>query len=177
MLERLLAAQEQLKEEITARMSESLREEIKSGQEEMKAQMASLVSKIENYNEKFEVLQDNLVSQIESNQAETEVKLKEMSEEVQSTRSQLEKTQVELQAVEVSLDTRAKKLEEDVENMRADFITNLTMVNLGAKPIDRENLALHHSMEEKIETNKREFQAQLEEVQAIVGKGSRTTGA
>jgi hypothetical protein len=39
--------------------------------------------------------------------------------------------------------------------MRAEFITNLTMIDLGAKPINRETLAQQQSMEEKIETNKR----------------------
>jgi hypothetical protein len=79
-----------------------------------------------------------------------------------------EKTQVELQAVEVSLDTQVRKLKEKLENMRTDFVTNL-----GAKPTNTEALAQQCSMEEKIETNQHEFQAQLEEVKVIAERGSR----
>jgi hypothetical protein len=45
------------------------------------------------------------------------------------------------------------------------------MVNLGARPIHRETLAQKCGMEETIETNKREFQAQLEAVKAAAERG------
>jgi hypothetical protein len=57
--------------------------------------------------------------------------------------------------------------------MRTDFLANVTMVNLGAGPINRETLTQQRSMEEKMETDKREFQAQLVEAKAIAERGSR----
>jgi hypothetical protein len=94
-----------------------------------------------------------------------------MEAAVNSVRSELdekiEKTQADLRTVEASLDIRARKLEVSLENMKTDFITNLTMANLGARPIQRETLAQKCCMEETSETNKREFRAPLEAAKAV----------
>jgi hypothetical protein len=55
---------------------------------------------------------------------------------------------VELQAVEVSLDIQARKLHQNLVDIRADLITNLAMVDLGAKATTRETLKQQHIMEE-----------------------------
>jgi hypothetical protein len=73
----------------------------------------------------------------------------------------------------VSLDTQAKKLQEILENIRTDFITDLTMVDLGAKATRKEGLKQQRIVEEKVEANKREFRAQLEEVNAVAERASR----
>jgi uncharacterized protein YydD (DUF2326 family) len=100
----------------------------------------------------------SLASKIDTNQARMEERLRET---VNSVRSELdekiEKTQAELRTVEASLDARARNLEVGLEIMKADFITNLTLANLAARPIHRETLAQKRGMEETIETNKREF--------------------
>jgi hypothetical protein len=129
---------------------------IDANQEKMEAAVHSIQSDL---NEKIQRRMENVVECVDH-------KTQELTERI-------EKTQLELQAVEVSLDTRVRKLEENLENMRTDFITNLTMVHLGAKPTNRETLTQLRSMEEKIETNKRELQAQLEEVKAIAKRGTR----
>jgi hypothetical protein len=85
----------------------------------------------------------------------------------------IESTQVELQAVAVSLDTQARKLQENLEDIMADFITNIAMVDLGAKGTIRETLAQQFIMEENIEANKRELQVQLAEDKAVAERGNR----
>jgi hypothetical protein len=130
----------------------------------------------------------------EENQAKAEANLADMKESlkeamrvavsaiegkmeaaVNTVRSELdgkiEKTQTELRAVEASLDVRARKREASLKDMKTDFITNLTMVSLGTRPIRREVTAQKCGKEETIETNKREFQAPLEAVKAGAERG------
>jgi vacuolar-type H+-ATPase subunit I/STV1 len=84
---------------------------------------------------------------MEANQARMKERLKEatrvtvsviegkMEAAVNSVRSELdekiEKTQAKLRTVEASLDIRVRKLEVSLENMKTDFITNLTMSTWG----------------------------------------------
>jgi hypothetical protein len=95
----------------------------------------------------------------------------ELDEKIQSQIENIMKCVDHKTQVDASLDIWASKLQENLENMRTDFIMNLTTVNLGARPINRKILTQQCSMEETIETNKREFQAQLEEVKAIAERG------
>jgi hypothetical protein len=69
------------REEMTARMEAKMN----GRQEEMKAQMGSLASRIEDNNEKFKVLQGTLVSQKDIHQ-------EKMEDRIRSIRSQLEET-------------------------------------------------------------------------------------
>jgi hypothetical protein len=134
--------------------------------EEMERQIGSLASKMDTNEAKEEPDRKADQEMMEANQARMEESLKEamrvavsaiegkMEAAVNTVRSeldeQIEKTQAELRTVEASLDIRA--LEVNLDNMRTDFITNLTMVNLGARPIHKETLAQKCDMEETVET-------------------------
>jgi hypothetical protein len=50
-------------------------------------------------------------------------------------------TQVELKAMKTALNTRTEKFQETLADIRADFITDLAVVNLGAKATRKEALA------------------------------------
>jgi hypothetical protein len=107
-------------------------------------------------NQMKEEMLERLEAKIESNQVKTDQKLEEMSEEILSIRSEFEKTIAETK--------------DDLENQIESFKNNTRSI--------RERIFLsEHSMEEMMETNKREFQAQLEEVRAVAERGSRPTGA
>jgi hypothetical protein len=80
----------------------------------------------------------------------------------------IEKAQVELEAVEVSLETQAKRLKENLEVITTD----LTMVDSEVKSTRKEALEQQRIMKENIEANMREFQAQLEEVKTNAQRGS-----
>jgi hypothetical protein len=62
---------------------------------------------------------------------------------------------------------------ETLETIRADFITDLVVVDLGAKATRKEDLAQKRKMEEKIEAYTREFRSQLEGVKAVAERGSK----
>jgi cob(I)alamin adenosyltransferase len=79
-----------------------------------------------------------------------------------------EKTKVKLQAVDVSLDTQVKKLQENLKVISID----LTMVDVEVKTTRKEALEQQRIMKEKIEADMREFHAQLEEVKTTVLRGS-----
>jgi hypothetical protein len=128
------------KEEIMARMEDSLKEA-----------MRVTVSAIEG---KMEAAVNSVLSELDE---------------------KIEKTQAELRTVGASLDIRARKLEASLENMKTDFVMNLTMVNLGARSINREALAQKCGVEETTETNKHEFRAPLE-TQKAVAEGGRGIG-
>jgi hypothetical protein len=145
-------------EEITAKIEDSLKEKMRLTVSAIEDMMEAAVNSIRS------ALDEKIQSRIENVMKCVDHKKQEIAEKI-------EKTQAELRTVEASLDIRARKLEENLENMRTGFITSLTMVNLGARPINRETLAQQCSMEETIETNNREFQAQVEEVKAIAERG------
>jgi hypothetical protein len=69
------------------------------------------------------------------------VKLKELTETI-------EKTQMELQTVEVSLDTQARNHQENLEVIKAYLTTDLTMVDIAVKSTRKEALAQQHILEE-----------------------------
>jgi hypothetical protein len=144
---------------------QAIQDQMNDRQEEMKAQIASLTSRIEDNNQKFEVLQGTLVSQMGRHR-------EKMEDAMHSIRSELDETRVELQELKTSLDTRTENFQETLETIRVDFITDLALVDPGAKRTRKDALAL---MEEKIEANKREFQAQVEEVKVVAERGSRPT--
>jgi hypothetical protein len=80
----------------------------------------------------------------------------------------IEKTQVELQAVELSLDPQAKKLQENLEVISTD----LTMADIEVKTSREEALEQQRVIKEKTEANMRKFQAQLEEVRTTAQRRS-----
>jgi hypothetical protein len=137
-------------------------------QEEMKAQMASLASRIEDNNEKFEVLQGTLISQTDRHR-------EKMEDAMHSIRFELDETQVALQKLKTSLDTRTENFQEALETIGVDLITDLAAVIPEAKRTRKDALAQQRIMEEKIEANKLEFQAQLEDVKAVAERRSRPT--
>jgi hypothetical protein len=172
-----------------------MKEDKEERKEEVERQIGSLASdmKADKEERKEETKANRKADQemMEGNQARMEERLKEamrvtvsaiegkMEAAVNSVRSELdekiEKTQAELRTVEASLDIRARKLEVTLENMKTDFITNLTMVNLGATPINTEALTQKCGVEETTATNKREFRAPLEAARAVA-EGGRGIG-
>jgi hypothetical protein len=64
-------------------------------------------------------------------------------------------------------------LQKTLEDIRAGFITDLAVVDLGVQSTRKVALAQQCIMEKKTEANKREFQAQLEEVKAVAERESR----
>jgi hypothetical protein len=97
-----------------------------------------------------ENIKDNLKKTMEEmmtmNQAKTEGKLKELTETI-------EKTQMVLQTVELSFDTQARNLQENLEVIKADLTTDLTMVGIEVKTTRKEALTQQHIREHKIEAN------------------------
>jgi Skp family chaperone for outer membrane proteins len=55
-----------------------------------------------------------------------------------------------LQAMKTSFDTRAENFQEALEAIRADFVTDLAVVDLGAEATRKEPLAQQRSMEERL---------------------------
>jgi translation initiation factor 2 alpha subunit (eIF-2alpha) len=103
----------------------------------MKAAMQSMRSELD------EIIRQRVENVMTSVNRETKEIQKRLTERI-------ENTQVELQAAEVSVDTQARKLQENLEDIRADFITNLAMDDLGANVTIRETLAQQRIAEEKL---------------------------
>jgi hypothetical protein len=99
---------------------------------------------------------------------EPSAKLKELTETIG-------KTQMVLQTVEVSLDTQARKLQENPEVIKADLTTDPNTVGIEVKTIKKEALAQQHTLEDKMEANKRNFQARLGVVEARTGRRRKPT--
>jgi hypothetical protein len=68
---------------------------------------------------------------------------------------------------------RTENFQETLEAIRADFITDFSMVDLAVKATRIETVAHQRNMEAKTEANRREFQSQLEGVKAVADQGSR----
>jgi hypothetical protein len=104
------------------------------------------------------------------NQPKTGGKLNELTETN-------EITQMVLQMVEVSFDTKARKLQENLEVIKADLTTNLTMVSIEVKTTRKEALTQQRNLEETTDANERDFQARLDVVEARTGRRrTRTVG-
>jgi hypothetical protein len=146
---------EEMKQEIIADQKH-VQEMIRTSQEKMEAALQSMRSDLD---ETIRQRVENVMTHVNHETEDHQKKLTERSE----------KTQVKLQAVGACLDTQARKF----QDIRADFITNLAMVDLGVEASNRETLTQQRIMEEKIEANKCEFRAQLEEVKAVAERGSR----
>jgi hypothetical protein len=93
-----------------------------------------------------------------------------------------------LQTVEVSLDTKARELQENLgvmkarelqENLgviKADLTTNLTMVGIEVKPSRKEALTQQRILDETTEANKRHFQARQVVEARTERRSTRTVG-
>jgi hypothetical protein len=150
------------------KINANIKEQMDANQAEIKINQ-KVLAKINANQGKMEVVVRCIRSEVaEKIQRRIENVMECVDYKTQEITERIEKALVELQAVDVSLDTRTRKIEQNLEHIRADFFTNLW-----AKPINRETLAQQRSMEEKIESNKREFQAQLEEAKAIAQSGLR----
>jgi hypothetical protein len=75
----------------------------------------------------------------------------------------------------VSLDTQARKLQENLEVIKADLTTDFTMVGIEVQTTKKEAFSQQHILEDKIEANKCDFQARLEVVEAKTLRRSRPT--
>jgi hypothetical protein len=80
-----------------------------------------------------------------------------------------------LQTVEVSLDTHARRVQENLEVIKADLTTHLTMVGIEVKTTRNEALTQQRILEEKTRANKRDFQARLEVVGARTERSNTPT--
>jgi hypothetical protein len=163
-------------------------QEIRAGQEHLKkylkAQMVLLVSGMEDNSEKFEVLQGTLVAQMGRYQ-------EKMVDAIHSIRSELDETTqhrignvmtcvdhkkqglrkeltAKLQAMKTTVDTRTENFRETLETV----VTDLAVVDLGAKATREEAQAQQRNVEEETEANTLEFRSQLEEVKAVAERRS-----
>jgi hypothetical protein len=115
---------------------------------------------------KIESMDDELKSIIEEKVKDATQSMRSELDETIRRRIQtevterVEKARVELQAVELSLDMRAKRFQED-----------LTMVDSEVKATRKEALEQQRLMNEKIEADMQEFRARLEEVGAASQRG------
>jgi hypothetical protein len=102
------------------------------------------------------------------NQAMTDGKLNELIETN-------EKTQMVLETVEVSLDTQARNLQENLEVIKALLTTDFSMVGIEVKTTRKDAVTQKRILEENTEANTHDFQARLEEVGARNGRRSTPT--
>jgi hypothetical protein len=128
--------------------------EIKSGQAEMREEIRAIRADVE------KTIRQRMENVMTCINLEKQNLHKELTEKI-------EKAHVELQAVEVSLDTRAKKLQENLKVISTD----LTMVDIEVKTTRKEALEQQRLMKEKIEADMREFRARLEEVGGTAQRG------
>jgi hypothetical protein len=75
---------------------------------------------------------------------------------------------MKLQAVELSLDTQARKLQENLANIRSDHLRAYNITHIKVQAIINETRS-------EIEATKRDFQARLEEVEARIEQGRGPT--
>jgi hypothetical protein len=159
----------------TEQMLAHLLGEIRSGQEEMKDLLARVVAKLEANPANMNVKPKEVAGEIHSIRSELEETIEHRIQNVlthvnhvtQSLQKEMidgiENTQGDLETVKTSLDTRTKLLVESISDTRKGL---------------HEELGLMFQVEAQttkalIEANRREFQAQLEEIEARAGRGSR----
>jgi hypothetical protein len=80
-----------------------------------------------------------------------------------------------LQTVELSLDTKAREVQESLEIIKDDLTTIFTMVGIEVKTTRKEDLTQQRILDQTTEANKPHFQGQLEVVEARTGRRSTRT--
>jgi hypothetical protein len=177
-------------QENTARMETKM----DGRQKEIKAQTASLASRIEGNKEKFEVLQAAFVSRMDIHQEKMEVTTQSIRSELEDTikhlvegavscvdqetqslrkepTEKIHETQVVLQTIKTSFDTRRKDLLEAITDTREHLQTEFDLFQEKTRTIRDTIITSQGNVEAKMEANCSELQSQLDEVAARAERG------
>jgi uncharacterized damage-inducible protein DinB len=113
---------------------ETIKEMTDANQERMNAQLAEMKFTVSAIEEEMEAAIHSMQSELqETIRHRIENVMTCINHEIQRLRKELTETQVELQELKMSFDTRTENFQKTIETIRADLITDLAVVDLGAK--------------------------------------------